>query len=49
MLPYRRTSKRAPHGFGTGLMPDYYPRLQLSPDFGALADGLSCSSLGRGP
>ena len=23
--------------------------LQLSPDFGTLADGLSCSSLGRGP
>ncbi len=23
--------------------------LQLSPDFGALDDGLSCSSLGRGP
>ena len=23
--------------------------LQLSPDLGALADGLSCSSLGRGP
>ena len=31
MLPYRRASKRAPHGFGTGLMPDYYPRTTARP------------------
>ena len=25
MLPYRRTHKNPSHGFGCGLMPDYYP------------------------
>ena len=26
MLPYRRATNGAPHGFGGGLMPVYYPR-----------------------